>query len=75
MPLTKQEADVLRDVVQLHEADGRVIVHGRVLGDERAAIESLVVKGLLELRRTEKGTPDDARLVVPTPVGRRLVAA
>jgi hypothetical protein len=73
MPLTEREADVLRDVVQLHEVDGRLIVHDRMRQPELDALSGLVAKGLVELRRTSKDTPPGQLLVVPTPVGRRMV--
>lgn len=74
MPLTTREADVLHDIVKLHEGRGGVVVHSTMARAEREAVQSLTLKGLVELRRTRKDTPDDRRIVVPTAHARRLVA-
>jgi len=72
--LSELEWTVLRDITEMHEHYGHVNVHRNMKEEEREAIGTLVLKGLLEIRATAKEQGYDDRRVVPTPVGRRLVA-
>lgn len=71
MSLTERERAVLKDVVELHEAHGSVVMHGRMNELDRQAVDSLAVGGLVEVRPTRKDQPRDERLVVPTTKGHR----
>lgn len=71
--LSETEWSVLRDVTELHEAGGHVLLTSGIKPDELEAVGALVLRGLLEIRATAKNQGYDERRVVPTAVGRRLI--
>lgn len=72
--LSEHEWDVLRDVTEMHEVHGHTIIHENMREDDIEAVGELMLRGFVEIRATAKDQGHGQRRVVPTPVGRRLIA-